>query len=147
MSDNPVGDLARYVVEHTRRGTCHCGQCADHPGTDAQPTGHTADLFFFCVSAVGDPTAEQLRTLIAAAHHGEFCDLDPLDGQEHGYIEVGGWIGDQGLAMQFMGLCQLVGLGRVLQPNILPLPDALKQQMAASGMVTLTAEKEKGEAR
>jgi hypothetical protein len=134
----PIYELGRYVSEHTVRGTCRCGKCADHPGVDSQPTGHTADVFFFEVSATGEPTAEELRRLVESARQGEFAECDPFDGNEHSYIELGGWIGAQGLAMQFMGLCAVLGLADVLTPKMLPgLPDDLMAMMAGSGMVSM----------
>lgn len=131
-------DVAKYVSEHSERGTCRCGKCADHPGIDIQPQGHTADLVFFQVCARNEPDAHAFRALIESAKSGEFCDLDPWDGKEHGYMEVGGWIGDQGLALQFIGLGSILGLWKLMTPKMLPgLPDDLVMQMAGMGMVTI----------
>jgi hypothetical protein len=133
-----IHDVAKYVSEHTERGTCRCGKCADHPGEDKQPTGHTADLVFFQVCTKNEPDAAGFRLLIEGAVNGEFCDLDPWDGKEHGYIEVGGWIGDQVLALQFIGLGSLLGLWGLVTPKMLPgLPNDLVMRMAVMGMVTI----------
>jgi len=133
-----IHDVAEFVMQHSERGTCRCGNCADHPGIDKQPTGHTADVVFFRVCARNEPDAAAFRILIEGAQHGEFCELDPWDGKEHGYMEVGGWIGDQGLALQFIGLGSLLGLWRLMTPKMLPgLPDDLVMQMAGMGMVTI----------
>jgi hypothetical protein len=94
-------------------------------------------VYFFEVSAVGEPDAETFRSLIAGAREGHYNHVDPLDGEEHGYMELGGWIGDQGLAMQFMALGALLGLWTIFDPGKLPLPKDLQDQMAGSGMVAL----------
>ena len=133
-----LADLRDFVSKHTERGTCRCGKCIDHPGEDKQPEGHTVDMVFFEVSAKNEPDASRLRELIAANKHGEFCDLDPLDGNEHSYMEVGGWIGDQGLALMLMGLGAVLELWPLMTPKMLPgLPDDLVQMMASRGMVTI----------
>ena len=54
-------------------------------------------------------------------HRGEFGDCDPMDGGEHNYMELGGWIGDQGIAMQYMGLGVLLGVFNLLSPAMLGL--------------------------
>ena len=78
------------------------------------------------------------RRLIADSKQGEFGDMDPFDGQEHSYIEVGGWIGDQGQALTLMGLGAVLGLWKVMTPKMLPgLPDDLMQMMAGRGMVSI----------
>ena len=131
--------LAEYVMTHTERGACCCGRCVDAPDdpTAHQPDGHTADMHFFKVSLRDGPDADTLRELIAS-HQGE---CDPLDGKEHSYMELGGWLGDQGLALQFMGMGSLLGLWNLLTPaTIMPgLPAELAGQMAGAGMVSIQA--------
>jgi hypothetical protein len=134
--DSPLRNLAKYVQEHAIRGTCRCGKCADHPGEDSQPEGHTADVVFFQVANDGG-TAEELKALVSAVKDGEFCSVDVFDGEEHGYIELGGWIGDQGLAMMLMGLGAVLGLWRLMTPKMLGLPNDLVMQMAGAGMITI----------
>lgn len=135
-----MSELAEYVMKHTVRGACTCGRCMDAPEDpeDHQPNGHTVDLFFFQVALQGEPDPEELKQLILE-HPGEFHTCDPLDGEEHSYMELGGWIGDQGLAMQFMGLGHLLGLWKVMQPKLLGalVPEGLQQQLAGQGMVTI----------
>lgn len=131
-----MNDLVEYVRNHAIRGTCRCGKCADNPGEDSQPAGHTADVVFFQVANDGG-TAEELRALVAGVKDGEFCSVDVFDGQEHGYMELGGWIGDQGLAMMLMGLGAVLGLWRLMTPKMLGLPNDLVMQMAGSGMITI----------
>jgi len=132
--------LQEYVMTHTTRGECTCGKCFDR-GNSPDPDGHTVDMFFFKMSARGEPDAETLKELIRH-HQGEFCELNILDGGEHSYIQVGGWIGSQQVALLLMGLGQLLGLWEILTPNILSIPDELKQQMAGAGMVSIRPPKE-----
>lgn len=133
-------NLVEYIHHHVSRGECGCGLCCDR-GEKPEPEGHTVDMFFFKVAATNDPTSEDLQRLIRA-HAGDFCEVDLFDGKEHPYIELGGWIGDQGLALMLMGLGEIVGLWSVMQPNLLPgLPDAMKQQMAGAGMVGIVPAK------
>lgn len=136
--------LAEYVLAHTVTGECTCGKCFDSKDipdpakavAQASPPGHTVDMFFFKMTTRGEPDADTLKELIRQ-HKGEFCDIDILNGDEHGYIDVGGWIGDQQLALRLMGLGQLVGLWDILTSHALPVPDELKQQMAGMGMVCI----------
>lgn len=131
--------LVDYVMSHTERGECKCGKCLD-VGNRPDPTGHTADLIFFQMVAVAEPSQGELLKLIDH-HRGEFAKVNVLDGKEHGYIELGGWIGNQEAALRFMGLGHIVGLFKLLTPNLLPdLPDDLKMQMAGSGMVSIQYE-------
>ena len=128
--------LDQYVTAHTERGMCRCGRCVDADPSGEQPNGHTADMVFFEVSQ-HDADASELRGLIEAARHGEFADLDPLDGQEHSYLEVGAWLGDQGLALTLMGLGELLGLWRVMTPKSMGFPEDYAMQMASAGMVSI----------
>lgn len=134
-----MNDLVAYVRSHVERGDCQCGKCFDLPENPQQPTWHTADVAFFKVKIVGEPKAEELKSLIAA-HSGVFANVDLLDGKEHNYQEIGGWIGDQGLALMLMGLGELVGLWKLLTPRSLlgnDLPDDLVKQMAGAGFVAI----------
>ena len=131
--------LGEYVLNHTVRGDCQCGKCIDAAEDPKQPdTGHTADLIFFHVALRNDPSREDFIKEIRE-HDGEFCEVDVFDGNEHSYLEIGAWIGDQGLAMQFMGLGHLLGMWDLLTPNtIMPdFPDELKMRMAENGLVAI----------
>jgi hypothetical protein len=128
--------LSQYIVEHTDRNACTCGKCVVS-GEDKQLSGHTVDMFFFDVCAKDNPDADTFRKLIVK--QGE---INPFDGKEHSYIELGGWLGDQGLALQFMGLGVILGLWQVMHPvNMLKLErqNPLAQQMAGMGMVSILA--------
>jgi hypothetical protein len=133
-------NLVDYVMAHSERGACLCGKCADavFDPADRQPVGHTADVVFFQVSAK-DADANTLKELVKA-HHGDYCQVDLFDGQEHGYMELGAWIGDQGLAMQLMGLGAILGLWNLLTPKSMLgkfVNDDLAMKMAGMGMVTI----------
>lgn len=136
-------NLQEYLDRHTLRGACRCGKCCDSgPEPEKnQPAGHTADMIFFKVSAVDDPSAEELRRLIGETK-GEFTQVNLLDGKEHSYIEIGAWIGDQGAALRLMGLGALLGLWKLLTPRTVlgvSLPDDLVMRMATQGFVGIQA--------
>lgn len=129
-----MNDLIDFVLSHTERGECKCGRCIDF-GSQPDPVGHTADLVFFKVAKRGTPSLEDFKRLTAAQ---DGCN--PFDGQEHNYIELGAWIGDQGLAMLYMGLGTLLGAFRLLTPkSVLGLDGDLAMQMAGAGMVVVQA--------
>jgi len=132
--NSAMQELGNYVIEHARRGTCRCGVCCDHPGVDTQPEGHTADVIFFEVSNEGGEAGELLR-LLEAAKQGEFCDCDPLDGLYHNYMELGGWIGDQGMALMLMGLGAVLGIWNLLTPKTIGCPEDQVMNMAANGFL------------
>jgi hypothetical protein len=122
--------LHNYINNHTNREECQCEKSIDKPD-------HTIDIFFFKIVAINNPKKEELIDLIKQ-HEGIHCECDPLDGKEHSYIELGGWIGDQGLALCFMGLCTLLGITNLLTPKILGLNNPeLENQMAGAGFITI----------
>lgn len=134
--------LIDYVLAHTERGACQCGKCFDAPINPEleQPQGHTVNLTFFEVAVKNSPDADKLRELILANKKGSWAEVNPLDGKEHNYIELGAWIGDQGLAIMLMGLGKLLGLWELITPDIMlgeDAPEDLKQSMAQAGMVTI----------
>ena len=133
-----MSELAEYVDDHTERGECKCGKCAD-VGDSPDPTGHTIDMVFFKVSAKDNPNIKEFKRLSAAAKHGDYAVVDPFDGQEHNYMELGAWIGDQGLAMLYMALGVHLGAFNLLSPALLGLsgPEAL--QFAQMGMLSIQA--------
>lgn len=98
------------------------------------------DVFFFTVKVVGDPVADDLSKLIRNAKQGEFCDLDLLDINEHSFLEIGGWIGSQELALRLMGLGKHLDLWNVITPKILFkwLSEEMQTQMAGLGFVSTT---------
>lgn len=142
--ESRMDELREYVTAHTMRGDCTCGRCIDGKEHPEQPSGHTADMVFFKVAAKDNPDAEKLRELVSGSVEGDFGNVDLFDGAEHNYMELGGWIGDQGLALTLMGLGSLLGLWKLLTPiSIFKLKadNPLCQQMAGLGMVVVKAEK------
>jgi len=123
--------LVDYVLAHTERGACTCGKCFDasyNPEVE-QPAGHTVNLTFFKVAAIGGDKDEFLSLV-----RQEYPSW--LDGKEHSYLEVGGDIGDQGIALMTIGLGDV---WKALTPEtIMPfLPEDLKLNMAGQGFVSL----------
>jgi hypothetical protein len=104
-------NLVEFVKKHTRRSACKCGRCIDADmGQEHDPKTHTVDVGFFSVSAVDDPSVEELRRLIQE-WPGQFgVKIDLLDELPHRMEDIGGWIGSQEIALQLMGLGQLLGL-------------------------------------
>lgn len=130
--------LVKLVIESTDRGECKCGRCCD-VGTKPDPTGHTVNMVFFVVSKRGEVKLEDFLRL-TTEHKGEFGPCNPLDGAEHSYLELGGWIGDQGLALQYMALGVLLGVFKLLSPiTVLGLKsdNPLVSQLAGSGFLSI----------
>jgi hypothetical protein len=123
-----------------QRGECNCGKCFDR-GNKPDPEGHTADVHFFKVAAANDPDPEVFKQL-TREHKGAFAECDPFDGNEHNYIELGGWLGDQGMALLYMGLGSVLGLFTLLTPKSVlgdAIDDAFANQLAGIGMVAIKA--------
>jgi len=144
----PMQELREYVAAHTSRTACRCGKCFTSgpdklPGQESEwavgAFHHTADMVFFEVSTVDNPSPDVLRRLVGEnIDNGEFgTRLDMLDNLEHSYIEVGHWIGDQGIAMQLMGLGWLLGLWQVMTPKLIGAPQDLAIPMAEAGYLSL----------
>ena len=124
--------LFDYLSEHAMR-------CASE--------GADADVIFFGVRKGPEASADGLKAAMAK-HRGEFCEMDPLDGKEHSYLELGGWVGDQGAALTLIGLGAALGLWKLLTPKTmlgaLATPEMV-QQMAGMGMVSMQAERTSNE--
>lgn len=136
-------DLIDYVQKYAIRGECQCGKCFDvKEGPEINPA-HSADLMFFKVHAAPGADANELGLLVRANVKGEFGDVSVFDGKEHSYLELGGWIGDQGLALQLMGLGNLLGLWDLLTPRTmlgdLGLSEESLMAMAGQGLLTIKA--------
>lgn len=143
--------LTEYVAAHVLRGECQCGKCADRIANpeEHQPTGHTADMMFFKVALKPDKAGKDadIETFkrLTREQRGEWGDVIVLDGQEHNYMELGGWIGDQGLAMMYMGMGALLGVFTLLTPRTLlgsVINDETAMMMAGQGMIAVMAKKE-----
>lgn len=144
-----MSELSRYITNHVVRGACMCGECIDTPSDPSryQPKEHTSDLQFFKIALKDCPDKEKVKEeliRLIKEHNGEFCNIDLFDGKEHNFIDIGGWIGDQGLALMLMGMGKLLELWTLLTPNTLfpDFPDDLKMKMAGSGFVAIKYVKE-----
>ena len=132
--------LQDYVMKYANRGACMCGKCFDAPENPEkhQPTGHTADVVFFKVSAKDGASKDQLHELIKS----EYPEL--LDGREHGYMEIGAQLGDQGVALMLMGLGSVLRVWALMTPRtVIPegvMSDQHIMDLAGMGYVTIKAE-------
>lgn len=70
-----------------------------------------------------------------AGEFGEF-DRDRLTGGPS-YIELGGWVGDQGLAFQLMACGEAAGLWGIISPEKLGITGPEADQLAGNGMVMI----------
>ena len=136
--------LAKYVYDHTERGECKCGKCAD-VGDSPDPTGHTIDMVFFKVAVADNASLEKFKELTEDNKEGDFCSVDPFDGKEHNYQELGAWIGDQGLAMLYMALGVRLGAFKLLSPALLGATGPQALMFAQMGLLAIQAEKVQAE--
>lgn len=105
------------------------------------------DVHFGFVRLVGPATAEEFVAWVKV-HQGVFLtsrELPWTDGPS--YIHLGAWIGDQGVALRFMGLGAALGLWSIILPlDFLGISrDEAKEEdlkladiMAGNGCVALT---------
>lgn len=100
------------------------------------------DLHFVEVGfteAVGAPGKDDFVAAIRAALEdgGEFANLTREDlAGGPSYITLGGWLGDQTLAMQFIALCKFHDLGQIITPATIGITDRVKaDELAGAGFV------------
>jgi hypothetical protein len=105
-------------------------------GNKPDTEGHCVDMVFFKVAFTNSPEKDHLIAL-TRSHRGDWGDVDPLDGKEHNYMELGAWIGDQGLAMMYMALGVNLGIFRLLSPAMLGLDGPHAMQMAQMGLLSV----------
>lgn len=125
-----------YVLSRTSRGECQCGKCIDK-GNNPDPTNHTVDVFFFVVGLTDEQADAETFTKLTAECKGEFAQINPLDGEQHSFIELGGMLGSQELALRYIGLGKILGVLDLLTPLQMGMSkdDPIAQQMAGSGLV------------
>ncbi len=123
--------LPEYIQQHVN--ICSCGKCEKEEGIKS------TSVVFFEVFVKPSADADLLRVLIAD-HKGEFAECNPLDGKEHGFIELGAWLGSQELALALMGLGCSLGLWNLLTPRSVlgkDLPAPIERVMAGTGLLTI----------
>lgn len=135
-------NIQEFVSKYSKRGACTCGECFDAPPNpeEHQPKGHTADMEFFKVALnLNGNTTEEVGKELQSIVSKEYPQW--LDGKEHGYMEIGGDVGDQGRALCLMGIGSLLGLWELLTPSsLLPdMPEDVRKMMAGQGMVSIRA--------
>jgi hypothetical protein len=91
-------------------------------------------------------THRQFYDTIAANPVGQWATI-PAERFEGGpsYIEIGGWIGDQTLALQFMALGELHGLWQVMTPAVIGATGQMADELAGRGMIMINGFKEPDE--
>lgn len=154
-----IRDLARTVadcteqyvaggpsIEHRQENGLNVIEVYAFPDSLNVPAGRPlVDVVFFQVAfteTAADLTAADLLSLVGDAEHGEFADMpiDTLRREPQSYIALGGWLGDQGLALCFMALCQHKGVGKVISLRDLvgsAASDAEVRRAAGAGMLYL----------
>lgn len=98
-----------------------------------------ADVIFFGVRKTAHATIDGLRAAISA-HVGVFCEVDLFDGDDHNFIELGGWVGDQGAALRMIGLGAALGMWKLLTPVTMlgfEPNDPIVTHMAGLGYVSM----------
>jgi hypothetical protein len=140
-----MDDLTKYITDHCIRGTCTCGKCTDAYTEKFQPDEHTVDLQFFKVALknrITDVDKEIIKNDIIQLiknHKGIYSDIDIFDGNEHNFVEIGRWIGNQGIALELMGMGELLGLWEVATPNRLApdFSEETRNMLAGAGYISI----------
>jgi hypothetical protein len=99
-------------------------------------------MIFFEVSPTEPADVDAFRRLTSEALFGAYATVDPFDGKEHSYLELGTWIGDQGLAMQYMALGVMLGVFTLLTPVTvfrLPTDHPVVMEMAHGGFIAVAS--------
>ena len=121
-------DIRRVIHNLTQRGECKCGRCIG-VGKDPDPEGHTADMVFFKVALNPDNDIPSIDMFKKWSNEFEGnIKVNPFDGNEHGFMELGAWLGDQENALRYMAFGHLIGAFDLLTPRtVLPagLPEPL----------------------
>lgn len=105
------------------------------------PDAVDVGFFNIVLNPDGDITALKLKNAIIRAEKGAHLDITVEDLLNEGgvsYTYLGGWLGDQGLALAFIGLGAALELWDVLLPTSVGVTDGpLVQQMMGMGFVHL----------
>lgn len=141
-----MNDLAKYIIDHCIRGACMCGKCSDVHVEKSQPDGHTVDVQFFKVALktpiLTDADKEVMQKnfiQLVKDHKGIYNETDLFDGNEHNFVEIGGWIGNQGIALELMGMGELLGIWKVITPDRLApdFSEETRSMLAEAGYISI----------
>ncbi len=141
-----MGNLAKYVIENCIRGSCTCGRCTDSPAKKFQPDGHTADVQFFKVALKNSMSTDVDRETIKKNfiqliknHKGIYKDIDLFDGNEYNFVDIGAWVGNQGIALELMGMGELLGMWKVVTPDRLApeFSEETRYMLARAGYISI----------
>ena len=114
----------------------HAFPSADEAATSATEPFVTVDLHFMQVNVdtkLAASVKDELRDLLKDG----YSSLDRLK-QGPSYIEVGGELGDQGVALMLFALGQVCGLWTVITPKLLGITGDAADQMAGLGMIMIS---------
>ncbi len=140
-----MGKLTEYILDKCIRGDCTCGKCVGIQTEKFQPGGYAADVQFFKVALKNDPTDEEKEIIknklieLIKEHEGKFCELDLFDENEHNYLEIGRWIGDQSLALTLMGMGEILNIWKLITPNSVDstLTEETRRMLADAGYISI----------
>lgn len=130
MADEEPGiiKLGKLIASHALRVN------ADTP--DATNMG----FFGIMLGPDSDLTALKLKNAIVRAEQGVDANMDLQDfcAEDISYTRIGIWLGDQGLALAFMGLGAELGLWDIVLPQTVGIVDeALVQRMMGMGFIMI----------
>jgi hypothetical protein len=123
-----------------------CGKCTDVPTKKFQPEWHTADVQFFKVALKNSHSTDVYKEImkndfvrLIKNHKGIYKEIDLFDGDEHNFVDIGAWIGDQGVALELMGMGELLGLWKVTTPNRLApdFSEDTRSMLAEAGYISI----------
>jgi len=123
-----MSKLAEYILAHTTMAPA---------GQNPQ----AANLVFFDVVAGPGASGAELRELLTASTD-SYPTTMLFDGDEHSYIEIGGWLGSQQLALRLMGLGTLLEVWQLLSPRTMlgnDIPAETERKMAEMGLLSIQA--------
>jgi hypothetical protein len=141
-----MGSLVEYVFENCIRGTCICGKCEDTSAKKFQPDGNIVDVQFFKVALKNSKLTHTDKEVmknnfieLIKNHKGIYREIDLFDGNEHNVIDIGRWIGNQGVALELMGMGELLGIWKVATPNrIAPdFSEETRNMLAEAGYISI----------
>ena len=128
ITEHDIGALKVFVID-------------DFP---ALPEGltTTVDCHFVNVGfteSLAGMSHQEFYELVIACPDGAFQSMHLEDwARGPSYIEIGRWIGDQTDAFRFMACCSAHGLGDVITPERLHIPEASRDLAAGNGYVLLS---------